>query len=92
MAISITFTQTQKKSAFRKAEKYIIFLAYMALILQGGSIYWNIQVPRKREGTPTITMKKGNMTLENCFNSITYDQLSVLMIISPTTISLFYAT
>ena len=49
-------------------------------------------MPRKREGTPTITMKKGNMTLDNCFNSITYDQLSVLMIISPTTISLFYTT
>jgi hypothetical protein len=35
MTISITFKQTpQKKSAFRKAEKYIIFLANMALILQ----------------------------------------------------------
>ena len=45
----------------------------------------------KREGTPTITMKKGNMALENCFNSITYDQFSVLIIISPTS-SLFYAT
>jgi hypothetical protein len=37
MAISVTFIQTQKKSASRKAEKYIIFLAYMALILQSGN-------------------------------------------------------
>ena len=37
MAISITFIQIQKKPSFKKAEKYVIFSANMALILQSGS-------------------------------------------------------
>jgi hypothetical protein len=33
----LSYRPPKKKSAFRKAEKYIIFLANMALILQSGS-------------------------------------------------------
>lgn len=43
------FHRPQKKSAFRKAEKYIIFLANMTLILQSGSYllrYSNAKVKR----------------------------------------------